>query len=123
MGGRNSSTGSIRGFIGVQKNLARAIFSKVVVGPWRDPAIHSEIAVWTRAACAWHDARQLWIARLGDNMRNVAVTEGDRVDAQIRLRYCVNGFKRKGHLLLSNRGRGRCGHDRGNGRAPTAERV
>ena len=65
---------------------------KVVVGSWRDPDIHSEVAAWTRAACAWHDARQLRIARLGDNMRNVAVTEGDKVDAQIRLRYCVNGY-------------------------------
>lgn len=76
------------GFIASRMRLPR----KVVVGPWRDPAIHSEIAVWTRAACAWHDARQLRIARLGDNMRNVAVTEGDKVDAQIQLRYCVNGY-------------------------------
>src|SRR5215472_353114 len=65
---------------------------KVVVGSWSDPDIHSEVAAWTRAACAWHDAQQLRIARLGDNMRNVAVTEGDKVDAQIRLRYSVNGY-------------------------------
>ncbi|HKW35652.1 MAG TPA: L-arabinose isomerase [Candidatus Acidoferrum sp.] len=65
---------------------------KVIVGSWRDPDVHSEVAGWTRAACAWHDAQQLRIARLGDNMRNVAVTEGDKVDAQIRLRYSVNGY-------------------------------
>jgi len=65
---------------------------KVIVGSWQDTSIHSEIAVWTRAACAWHDAQHLKIARLGDNMRNVAVTEGDKVDAQIRLRYSVNGY-------------------------------
>jgi L-arabinose isomerase len=65
---------------------------KVVVGSWRDPNIHLELATWTRAACAWHDAQHLRIARLGDNMRNVAVTEGDKVEAQIRLRYAVNGY-------------------------------
>ena len=76
------------GFIGARMRLPR----KVVVGSWRDTSIHSEIAVWARAACAWHDAQHLKIARLGDNMRNVAVTEGDKVDAQIRLRYSVNGY-------------------------------
>src|SRR5947208_11767419 len=76
------------GFIGSRMRLPR----KVVVGSWRDTSIHSEIAVWARAACAWHDAQHLKIARLGDNMRNVAVTEGDKLDAQIRLRYSVNGY-------------------------------
>jgi len=65
---------------------------KVVVCPWFDAGVHSEIAVWARAACAWHDAQQLRIARLGDNMRNVAVTEGDKVDAQIKLGFSVNGY-------------------------------
>jgi L-arabinose isomerase len=45
-----------------------------------------------RAACAWHDAQQLKVARLGDNMRNVAVTEGNKVSAQIALGYTVNGY-------------------------------
>lgn len=45
-----------------------------------------------RSACAWHDAQDLRIARLGDNMRQVAVTEGDKVEAQIKLGYSVNGF-------------------------------
>ncbi len=76
------------GFIGARMRLPR----KVVVGSWRDTGVHSELAVWTRAACAWHDAQHLKIARVGDNMRNVAVTEGDKVDAQIRLRYSVNGY-------------------------------
>ena len=76
------------GFIVSRMRLPR----KVVVGFWRDPNVHSEVAAWTRAACAWHDARQLRIARLGDNMRNVAVTEGDKAAAQINLRYCVNGY-------------------------------
>src|SRR5438552_459842 len=76
------------GFIGARMRLPR----KVVVGSWKDSNVHSEIDVWTRAACAWHDAQHLKIARLGDNMRNVAVTEGDKIDAQIRLRYSVNGY-------------------------------
>jgi L-arabinose isomerase len=47
---------------------------------------------WIRAACAWHDARYLKVARFGDNMRSVAVTEGDKVDAEIKLCYSVNGY-------------------------------
>src|SRR5882672_430216 len=61
-------------------------------GFWQDAAVHAEIGVWTRAACAWHDAQRLKVARFGDNMRSVAVTEGDKVDAEIRLCYAVNGY-------------------------------
>ena len=76
------------GFIASRMRLTR----KIVVGSSGDPTVHSEVATWTRAACAWHDAQRLRIARLGDNMRNVAVTEGDKVDAQIKLGYSVNGY-------------------------------
>ena len=76
------------GFIGARMRLKR----KVVVGFWQDTAVHAEIGVWTRAACAWHDAQRLKVARFGDNMRNVAVTEGDKVDAEIKLCYSVNGY-------------------------------
>ena len=76
------------GFIGARMRLKR----KVVVGFWQDTAVHAEIGVWTRAACAWHDAQHLKVARFGDNMRNVAVTEGDKVDAEIKLCYSVNGY-------------------------------
>jgi len=76
------------GFIGTRLRLNR----KVVVGHWQDPQVHAELNVWTRAACAWHDSRHLKVARIGDNMRHVAVTEGDKVAAQIRLGYAVNGF-------------------------------
>jgi L-arabinose isomerase len=65
---------------------------KSVVGHWKDPGVQGRIGTWTRAACGWHDAQQLRIARLGDNMRNVAVTEGDKVEAQIRLGFSVNGY-------------------------------
>ena len=54
--------------------------------------VHAEIATWLRAACAWHDSRHLKVARFGDNMRNVAVTEGNKVAAELDLGYAVNGY-------------------------------
>jgi L-arabinose isomerase len=65
---------------------------KVVVGHWRDADVHARIGAWSRAAAAWHDWQHLKIARFGDNMREVAVTEGDKVEAQARLGYSVNGY-------------------------------
>ncbi|HTC48585.1 MAG TPA: L-arabinose isomerase [Candidatus Aquilonibacter sp.] len=76
------------GFIGAKMRLKR----KVVVGFWQDAAVHGEIGAWSRAACAWHDSRQLTVARIGDNMRNVAVTDGNKVNAGIMLGYSVNGY-------------------------------
>jgi L-arabinose isomerase len=65
---------------------------KVIVGNWQDKDVHAELAAWTRAAFAWNDAQWLKVARFGDNMRKVAVTEGDKVEAEIRLRYSVHGY-------------------------------
>ena len=65
---------------------------KVIVGFWQDEDVTGELASWLRAACAWQDAQHLKIARFGDNMRKVAVTEGDKVEAEIRLGYSVNGY-------------------------------
>jgi L-arabinose isomerase len=76
------------GFITVRMRLKR----KVIVGFWQDAAIHAEVGCWIRAACAWHDAQQLKVVRFGDNMRNVAVTEGNKVNAEIKLCYSVNGY-------------------------------
>jgi L-arabinose isomerase len=76
------------GFIAARMRVKR----KIVVGFWQDAAVHAEMGCWIRAACAWHDARQLKIARFGDNMRNVAVTEGNKVNAEIKLGYSVNGY-------------------------------
>ncbi len=76
------------GFIGSRMRLNR----KIVVGFWQDEDVQSEIGIWTRAACAWHDFQHAKVARFGDNMREVAVTEGDKVEAQIRLGYSVNGY-------------------------------
>lgn len=65
---------------------------KVVVGHWRDAGVQARVAVWLRAAAAWHDSQRMRIARIGDNMREVAVTEGDKVEAQRRFGYAVNGY-------------------------------
>jgi L-arabinose isomerase len=76
------------GFITARLRLAR----KVVVGYWKDPEAVAEIAAWTRAALGWHESQHLKVARFGDNMRNVAVTEGDKVEAQRVFGYQVNGY-------------------------------
>ena len=65
---------------------------KVVVGHWQDLAVQEKLNTWVRAACAWNDAQEGKIARFGDNMRDVAVTEGDKVEAQLRFGYAVNGY-------------------------------
>jgi L-arabinose isomerase len=76
------------GYLGARLRLKR----KLVVGHWRDPHVISRINVWSRAAAAWHDSRKLRVARFGDNMRNVAVTEGDKVAAQAKFGYSVLGY-------------------------------
>jgi L-arabinose isomerase len=76
------------GFIGSRMRLDR----KIIVGYWQDEEVLGHLAAWMRAACGWHDGRRGKIARFGDNMRDVAVTEGDKVEAQIRLGYSVNGY-------------------------------
>jgi L-arabinose isomerase len=65
---------------------------KVVVGHWEDEDVHERLGVWMRVACAWADSRRLRLARFGDNMREVAVTEGDKVAAQRQFGWAVNGF-------------------------------
>ncbi len=65
---------------------------KVVVGHWQAPDVRAGIAAWIRAAAAWHDWQGMKVARIGDNMREVAVTEGDKVEAELRFGYSVNGF-------------------------------
>jgi L-arabinose isomerase len=65
---------------------------KVVVGHWQDKDAVNAIAVWARAALAALDARSLKVARFGDNMRDVAVTEGNKVSAQLKLDYQVHGY-------------------------------
>ena len=63
---------------------------KVVVGYWKDQSTQEKIAVWMRVCAAWADAQDMRIIRFGDNMNNVAVTDGDKVEAEIRLGYHVD---------------------------------
>ena len=65
---------------------------KVVVGHWQDPKAQEHIAVWMRVAAAWADAQDLRIVRFGDQMNNVAVTDGDKVEAEMRLGYHVDYY-------------------------------
>lgn len=65
---------------------------KVVTGFWQEEEVKQQIDIWARAASAWYDSQTMKIARLGDNMREVAVTEGDKVAAQIQFGYAVNGY-------------------------------
>lgn len=76
------------GFISSRMRLER----KVVVGHWQEDDVQARLGAWARAACAWHDAQGARFCRFGDNMREVAVTEGDKVNAQMRLGYSVNGY-------------------------------
>ncbi len=65
---------------------------KVVVGHWKDASVHDRLAAWMRAAAGWHDWQGARFCRFGDNMRQVAVTEGDKVEAEIKFGYSVNGY-------------------------------
>ena len=76
------------GFIGSRLRLER----KVVVGHWQDDDVQARLGSWARAAAAWADWQGAKIARFGDNMRDVAVTEGDKVQAQIQFGYDVYGY-------------------------------
>ena len=76
------------GFITARLRLPR----KVVVGFYGEPETVAEIGTWTRAALGWHESQNLKVARFGDNMREVAVTEGDKVEAQRVFGYSVSGY-------------------------------
>ncbi len=76
------------GYIESRMGVAR----KTVVGHWSDRLVQERIGTWIRAACGWQEAQRLRIARFGDNMRDVAVTEGDKVGAQITFGATVNGY-------------------------------
>ncbi|HEY6082655.1 MAG TPA: L-arabinose isomerase, partial [Chitinophagaceae bacterium] len=74
------------GFITSRMRLKR----KVVTGYWQDAAVLDDIGTWSRAACGWQDWQGARFVRFGDNMRQVAVTEGDKVEAEMHLGYSVN---------------------------------
>jgi len=74
------------GFIMSRMRLNR----KVLVGHWEDPEVLSQINAWSRVAAGWHDWQGAKFVRFGDNMRFVAVTDGDKVEAEIKFGYSVN---------------------------------
>lgn len=76
------------GFIMSRMRLNR----KVIVGHWQELSVQSQIGAWSRAAAAWHDWQGARFARFGDNMRQVAVTEGDKVAAEMQFGFSVNGY-------------------------------
>ncbi len=65
---------------------------KVVVGHWQDPEALAQIETWTRAAAGWYDWQGAKFARFGDNMRFVAVTDGDKVEAELKFGFSVNTY-------------------------------
>ena len=74
------------GFMMTRMRLNR----KVVVGHWQDEKVITQIETWTRAAAGWNDWQQARFVRFGDNMRYVAVTDGDKVEAEMKFGFSVN---------------------------------
>jgi len=63
---------------------------KTIAGHWQDPSVQGRLGAWTRAAVGAHEARRLKVVRFGDNMREVADTDGDKVEVQARFGTSVN---------------------------------
>ncbi len=76
------------GFIMSRMRIRR----KVIVGHWQDVVVLGKIGSWCRAAAGWHDWQGARFVRFGDNMRFVAVTDGDKVEAEIKFGYSVNTY-------------------------------
>src|SRR5580700_8571073 len=74
------------GFIMSRMRLNR----KVVVGHWEDAEVIKQIGAWCRVAAGWHDWQGARFVRFGDNMRFVAVTDGDKVEAELKFGYSIN---------------------------------
>jgi L-arabinose isomerase len=74
------------GFIHTRMRLER----KVVVGHWSDSEVQQRIGAWMRAIRGWTDLQGAKFVRFGDNMRQVAVTDGDKVSAEMQLGFAVN---------------------------------
>lgn len=76
------------GFINARMRKNR----KVVVGHWQDDKVQNDVAKWCRTAIGWNESQGLKVARFGDNMREVAVTEGDKVEAQIKFGWQIAAY-------------------------------
>ncbi|MDQ3938581.1 MAG: L-arabinose isomerase, partial [Chloroflexota bacterium] len=86
----NQAAHGDREFAFIQTRLRRP--RKTIVGHWQDPHVWARLGSWSRAAAGWHESHRLRIARFGDNMRHVSVTEGDKVEAQARFGFAVNTY-------------------------------
>ena len=100
------------GYIGARLGVTR----KIVAGHVSNPAVIERIASWARAARGAHELRTMRLARFGDNMRDVAVTEGDKVEAQ--LRFGVQSIRTASRTWHGGRGRRRRGSRRPDHRIP-----
>lgn len=76
------------GFINARLNKQ----NKVVAGHWEHTGIQEEIAQWMNSAAAYNESFNIKVARFGDNMRNVGVTEGDKIEAQIQFGWVVDYY-------------------------------
>ncbi|ASS97003.1 L-arabinose isomerase [Peribacillus simplex] len=76
------------GFIGSRMKINR----KVVVGHWGHTGVCAKIGEWMKTAVAFVEGQNLKVARFGDNMREVSVTEGDKIEAQIKFGWSINGY-------------------------------
>ena len=63
---------------------------KIIIGHWEEKQVREQLGIWIRAACAWADWQGARFVRFGDNMRDVAVTDGDKVEAELRFGFSVN---------------------------------
>lgn len=76
------------GFMASRMNVKR----KVIVGHWKNQGVRERVGSWMRTAVAFSESKNLKVARFGDNMRQVAVTEGDKIEAQIKFGWTVDGY-------------------------------
>jgi len=76
------------GYIQTRLGVART----TVVGHTSNPAVQARVGTWVRAAAGWAATHELKLVRFGDNMRNVAVTEGDKTEAELRFGVSVNTY-------------------------------
>lgn len=76
------------GFLHTRLRLAR----KVIVGHWSDPEVQQRLGAWVRVVSAWSDLQGARFCRFGDNMREVSVTEGNKVSAEAKFGFAVNGY-------------------------------
>lgn len=86
----NQSAHGDREFGHIISRMRRGV--KVVVGHWEEKKVWEKLDIWMRVAIAWADSQGMKVARFGDNMNNVAVTDGDKVEAESRLGYHVDYY-------------------------------